>query len=364
MSIPSVSIVVPVYNLEFYIERCLDSLARQTLAGIEVIVVNDGSTDDSQLIIDEFVERYPQIIRSFEKTNGGHGSACNVGIERAAGDYIMIVDGDDYLDLDTAEYMYNKAVETGSDLLIGNLLYCYTGSTEPFKPLPFHKETELSLADRNLLFEGWATPCGRLYHKSIFQDPDVRLKEGIIFADANFVPKSYLVANKIYYVDKELYNYDITRPTQSMKQTDKRILNIVDALTDMLEFYKKKGEFERYRDRLQLYTVRHAVAWVGKIRMLEGYDKLTALQQIFAVPDAYFGPSWVKDKVIAADFGRKMALLLPFGRRFNYYPILLRWKVGPVLQKIDATIERILMLPISAYRSSKYLLWRTISKFA
>ena len=150
---PKVSVVVPVYNLEFYIDRCLRSLENQTLQDIEVLVVNDGGTDDSQLIIDEYVARRPDIFKPHIKTNGGHGAACNYGIDRATGEYIAIVDGDDFLDADSLEFMYEKARVTGADLLIGNLLYCYTGSTAPFKPLPFEGERELGREDRDLLYK-------------------------------------------------------------------------------------------------------------------------------------------------------------------------------------------------------------------
>lgn len=358
---PLVSIIVPVFNLEFYIERCLESLASQTLKNIEVLVVNDGATDDSQLIIEEYVQKNPDTFKSFIKPNGGHGSACNYGIDQAAGEYIMIVDGDDYLDPDTVEYMYVKARETKADLLIGNLLYCYTGSKAPFKPLPFEGERMLSDEDRALLYKNWATPCGRLYHRSIFADSDVRLREGIIFADANFAPKSYLVAKTIYYVDRELYNYDLTGPTQSMKQTDRRILDIIPALTDMLEFYKKKGAFERCREDLQRYTVMHSVAWIGKVGTLVGYNKVTALREIFAVPERYFGKNqWVRDEIIAEVFGGKTAFRLRYDRLFNYRSIVFFWHLVPFLRRIDKGIERLLTSPVFAYRVMKRLVWRSI----
>jgi glycosyltransferase involved in cell wall biosynthesis len=358
MQAPLVSIVVPVYNLEFYIERCLDSLANQTLKDIEVIVVNDGGSDDSQLIIDEYVEQFPHIFRAFVKPNGGHGSACNFGIEQAQGQYVTIVDGDDFLDPDTAEFMYHKAVETGADLLIGNLLYQYTDRSAPFKPLPFDGERRLSSSERELLYRNWATPCARLYRRSMFEDPKLRLCEGIIFADTNFAPKTYLVARNIYYVDKELYNYDLTRPTQSMKQTDKRILDIVTSLTDMLEFYREKGAFEQYRAQLQAYTVMHAVAWIAKVGTLHGYDKLTALRKIFAVPEKYFGRAWVKDDIIEEVFGRRRARRMPFDRILNYRSVLLLWQLRGVLQRIDRFIERVLLFPLSAYRRLKGKVWR------
>jgi glycosyltransferase involved in cell wall biosynthesis len=363
MTSPKVSVVVPVYNLEFYIERCLESLAQQTLEDIEVIVVNDGGVDDSQIIIDDYVQKFPSKFKSYIKPNGGHGAACNYGIDRASGEYIIIVDGDDFLDHDSIEFMYHKAKETGADLLIGNLLYCYTGSTAPFKPLPFDKEKELDSDDRDLLYKNWATPCGRMYHRSIFADPDVRLKEGIIFADANFVPKSYLVAKKIYYVDKELYNYDVTRPTQSMKQTDKRVLNIVVALEDMIQFYKKKGEFENFRKQLQWYTARHCVGWIARIRYLEGYDKLTALRELFAVPEKHFGRAWVKDEAMLETFGRKEAKKLALAQKFNYSLYPLYWNAMPIARKIDSKLEYLFSIPVFAYRKARNLSFRALRRF-
>ncbi|MGO4400590.1 glycosyltransferase family A protein [Achromobacter sp. PAB15] len=350
---PKISIVVPVYNLEFYIERCLSSLENQTLEGIEVLVVNDGGTDDSQLIIDEYVERRPDRFKSFMKPNGGHGAACNFGIERATGEYIMIVDGDDFLDADTSEFMYHKAQSIGADLLIGNLLYCYTGRTAPFKPLPFEGERELIGTDRDQLYRNWATPCGRIYHRSIFADPDVRLLAGVIFADANFVPKSYLVAKKIYYVDKELYNYDITRPTQSMKQTDKRILNIVPVLEDMLAFYRKKGEFEANRDHLMWYVARHCAAWITKVKTLNGYSRLKALREIFSVADKYFGSDWINSGIIAESFGPRVQKGVKIARMFNYYPIVIFWKLVSGAVRVDRGIEKVLESPLRGYRFFK-----------
>ncbi|WP_445657836.1 glycosyltransferase family 2 protein [Achromobacter sp. NCFB-sbj8-Ac1-l] len=357
---PKVSIVVPVYNLEFYIDRCLRSLENQTLQSIEVLVINDGGTDDSQLIIDEYVARRPDIFKSFVKPNGGHGAACNYGIDRASGEYITIVDGDDFLDADSVQFMYDKAQSTGADLLIGNLLYCYTGSTAPFKPLPFDSERELVGEDRDLLYRNWATPCGRLYHRSIFSDPDVRLLAGVIFADANFVPKSYLVAKKIYYVNKELYNYDITRPTQSMKQTDKRILNIVPVLEDMLAFYRKKGEFDRNRRLLMWYVARHCAAWITKVKTLQGYSRSKALQDIFSVAEKNFGGDWIKCGIIRESFGARVEKGISIARMFGYYPIVCFWMLASGLRRMDRWTERVLGMPLKLYKYAKRRLGRAL----
>ena len=96
---PKVSIIVPVYNVEKYLPKCLDSLVNQTLKDIEIIIVNDSSPDKSQLIIDNYASKYPNLIKTFIKANGGQGSARNYGLDYVSGEYISFVDSDDWLDL-------------------------------------------------------------------------------------------------------------------------------------------------------------------------------------------------------------------------------------------------------------------------
>ena len=103
---------------EKYIAKCWDSLVNQTLDGIEIIVVNDGSPDNSQDIIDEYVKKYPKIIKSYVKENGGQGSARNFGLKKATGEYIGYVDSDDYVELDMYEKLYNKAKESNFDIVV------------------------------------------------------------------------------------------------------------------------------------------------------------------------------------------------------------------------------------------------------
>ncbi|MFY0566221.1 glycosyltransferase family 2 protein [Archangium lansingense] len=348
---PKVSIVVPVYNLELYIERCLESLVNQTLQDIEILVVDDGSTDDSSLLIGELAERYPSLIRVFTKVNGGHGSACNHGIDRARGEYVMIVDGDDFLDPDTTRFMYEKARSVRADLLIGNLRYIHSGSTSTHQPLSFQGEKLLDEADWPLLFQNWATPCGRLYKRKLFEDPRLRFLPGIIFADVNFAPKTYLAAERIHYVNEELYNYDVTRPTQSIRQTDKRVLNVVPALRDMLDFYKAKGQFEACRPELLGYVVRHCFAWIGKVETLHGYPRQQALAELFSVLDEHFGDEWTTSEALRQVAGRRRSHLIRAARRLAYAPLVWSWELRKANQALDARVEHLLNEPLRHYRS-------------
>lgn len=352
MSSPAISIIVPVYNLEFYVERCLDSLAAQTLEDIEILVVDDGSTDDSVKLVDEYGRSDPRF-KIFHKANGGHGAACNYGIERATGEYVMIVDGDDFLDEDTCEFMYGRAVKHSADLLMGNMKYFLMGGrTDTFRPIDIEGERLLSEADRAKLFSNWATPCARIYRRTMFEDKAVRFLPRIIFADVNFAPKSIYAAERIYYVNRELYNYDVTRPTQSMKQTDRKILNVVPSLRDMLDFYRRKYAFRAYENELRLYTLRHVVSWTDKVKNLQGYSKEAALSELFGVLDEFFGDSWLGQPLVN-EIGSRRATLVRYARRFDYKPLVWSWDMKHGTWAVDERIERTLRWPLNKYNNLK-----------
>ena len=118
------SIIVPVYNTFQYLPRCLDSLVKQNLNDYEIIIVNDGSPDNSQDIIDEYVKRYDNI-KAYKKENGGLSDARNYGIAKASGEYIAFVDSDDYVANNMYELMYNKAKEKDYDMVVCDLNYVY-----------------------------------------------------------------------------------------------------------------------------------------------------------------------------------------------------------------------------------------------
>ena len=112
---PKISIVVAVYNLEKYLPRCLDALVNQTLQEIEILCVDDGSTDSAPQIVDEYAKKYPQKVKAFHKPNGGEFTTRNYGLERAVGEYVTFVDTDDYVEPNWAEKLYHAAKENDAD---------------------------------------------------------------------------------------------------------------------------------------------------------------------------------------------------------------------------------------------------------
>ena len=127
-----VSIIVPVYNVEEYLKKCLDSLIYQTYKDIELIIVNDGTKDSSQKIIDKYKKKYPSIIKSYIKENGGLASARNYGIDKSNGDYVMFVDSDDYVDTFMVEKLVDVVKQKNSDIVVCNF---YRVENDTFKEI-------------------------------------------------------------------------------------------------------------------------------------------------------------------------------------------------------------------------------------
>ena len=113
-----ISVIIPVYNSEKYLKKCLDSLLDQTFQDFEIIAVNDGSTDSSRTILDQYAAQYPDTVHVYEKGNEGQGAARNFGMERAAGEYVLFLDSDDYVEKNMLEALYAAAVRDESDLVV------------------------------------------------------------------------------------------------------------------------------------------------------------------------------------------------------------------------------------------------------
>ena len=198
------SIIVPVYNVEKYLEKCLNSLVKQTYKNIEIIVVNDGSPDDSQVIIDEFIKKYPKLIFGYKKENGGLSDARNYGIKKAKGKYIMFVDSDDYVEYDYCEYLYNLIKNNNADVACCS--YCINDELKDYE------ETINIITNENIfysyVYEPYIKSCvlNKIYKKSLIKNilfDNVRITEDIIF-NSRVLPK----AKKIVCSNLQKYHYN------------------------------------------------------------------------------------------------------------------------------------------------------------
>ena len=207
-----ISIIVPVYNVEEYLKQCLDSILEQTFSDYEVILVNDGSTDNSGLICQEYAEKDSRI-RYFEKENGGLSDARNYGIEQAQGEYLTFVDSDDFLDKMHLNVLYTALVSNNVDISIVNYAN-YQTSNATFYLHTFGEYYEknysseelldnLAILERNDL--SFSTIWGKLYKRSVFSF--LRFPKGVIGEDVALIYKIYTQVDKIVYAHKDTYIY-------------------------------------------------------------------------------------------------------------------------------------------------------------
>ena len=176
-----ISVIVPVYNTEKYLPKCLDSLVNQTLKDIEIIIVNDGSPDNSQKIIDDYVKKYKNI-KAFEKKNGGLSDARNYGIKKASGEYIAFLDSDDYVTVDMYEKMYKKAISQHFDMVVCDLNYVYNDKVVKAYSNIKDDTTDIRKAMINIYPAAW----NKIFKKELF-DRGIEFKKNVWFEDVEFI---------------------------------------------------------------------------------------------------------------------------------------------------------------------------------
>ena len=301
-----VSIIVPVYNVEKYLDKCLNSLVNQTLKDIEIIVVNDGTKDNSQSIIDKYAKKYPKIIKPYKKQNGGLSSARNFGLKYAKGEYITFVDSDDYVDCSMYEKMYEKAISNDFDIVVCDTINVYENKEVYIK-------SNLGYSNNNIKNYIISPPmaCTRIYNRNLFKN--IRFKEKIFYEDLELTPSLALKTTKIGFVEEGLYFY-LQRTGSIMKQNkfNNRLLDIFDVLEKNYSSLKKD-----YFDEIEYIYITHLLR-TATLRFLE-YNKKEYLYKIVEIMKEKF-PNWNKN--IYYKKSSKKLKLICFLAYNKYYRIL------------------------------------------
>ena len=230
-----VSVIIPVYNTEKFLRKCLDSVCNQTLQDIEIICINDCSTDGSLEILREYAGKDNRIklIELFE--NGGAAKARNIGIDIAHGEYIGFVDSDDFVDLDFYEKLYNKAVETGADAVKGKLYLYDINTNKVYLEAWIDINDSVKKNKANFYF----TFTTAIYKSSLIKEYNIRFLEGLIhFEDPYFTIMAAIHYNKLEVIDDAKYYY-INNPNSTSrknitKEQAKSIVYGADVVLDLL----------------------------------------------------------------------------------------------------------------------------------
>ena len=264
------SIIVPVYGVEKYIDKCLNTLVKQSLKEIEIIVVNDGTKDNSQKIIDKYVKKYPDKIKSYIKENGGQGSARNYGLKKASGEYIGYVDSDDFVEKDMYKKLYNKAKENNYDIVVcGNYNVSEDYQNKNIDAFINNYNTDLE----NIFF-GKMAVWNKIYKRDILIKNKLEFKEKVWYEDLAFTLKAIMNSNTFAFIDEPLYDYLIREGSTMNNSNVQRNLEILDAFNDILS-YIQHNKKEEYFSKIEFLAIDHIyISAIVRVLKAEADDKV------------------------------------------------------------------------------------------
>lgn len=305
-----VSVIVPVYNVENYLEKCLNSLMNQTLEDIEIIIVNDGSTDESQQIIDEYVKKSCKV-RAFIKENGGLSDARNFGLGYAVGEYIGYVDSDDFVEYDMYELLYNRAKLEGSDIVECNLRHTYENSEDIEIGKKIQDKKEMIMYGRSVVWN-------KIYNREWLQNTGVIFSKGLIYEDVDYFVRLVPNIRRYSYVDEASIHY-MQRSNSINNSSTLRTIDILDILKNIHTYYIEQGFYHEYEKALEFLFTRILLcsSFLRMVRISNEHERIQALKQNLDMLKDYF-PNWKDNPYLKNDRTKKatfMKTINPFTYR-------------------------------------------------
>lgn len=245
-----VSIVVPIYGVEKYLDKCVRSLINQTYQNLEIILVDDGSPDGCGRLCDKFAKEDKRI-EVIHKVNGGLSDARNTGAKRASGKYLIFIDSDDYVDNKLVEKTVSSAEENQADMVIFDFTAVEEGEFKlRTNNIPTNKILRLEEEKKLLLMPPAA--WSRLFNREFYMRANHPFPVGKYYEDLGTTPKFLLEANRIVYLKESLYFYTI-RSNSIMKSYnfERNYKDMVWILNDILHFFKERNQFQKYKEELE-----------------------------------------------------------------------------------------------------------------
>lgn len=266
-----ISVIIPVYKVEKYLCRCVDSVLEQTYTNMEIILVDDGSPDNCPVMCDEYA-RQDSRVKVIHQENAGLSGARNAGIDMAQGQWLAFVDSDDYLAADFLERLYQACVNTGSSLSVCRWEYVRgetisehgTGETRVYTGREML--ANLYVPDGAYFVVAW----NKLYRKELFED--IRYPLGRIHEDEATTYRIYDKVKKAAYVDRSLYGYFVT-PVSITRGFNPKRMDWVTAVAERLDFFEQKGYTELMVPGLQALADGSIDIWFGLRDQLPGSEK-------------------------------------------------------------------------------------------
>ncbi|WP_144283300.1 glycosyltransferase family 2 protein [Chryseobacterium echinoideorum] len=311
-----VSIIVPVYNVENYLAKCLDSLVNQALQNIEIIVVNDGSTDASENIIQQYYSTYPDKIKPFTKNNGGLSDARNFGIDKATGDYLGFVDSDDFVSETMFEEMLSLAEKYDAEMVICNIQKVdeHGNVTQKLTQIPNMPE-KIKLESNFSVFSDLSYfACNKLFRKELFKHK--RFKKGVHFEDIQLIPQLLLECETLAQTQKFHYQY-LERSNSITKTHNESGLDILKAVEDVEVAFLQSKYSDKQKELKGFQILEGIYTYLAYLAFVKNDDLFYKMSQELT---DFIQKKGIKLKYILtySRFGKNYILSLPLKKKVFY----------------------------------------------
>ena len=284
-----ISVVIPVYNVEEYLDVCLDTVIMQTFKDFEVVCVNDGSTDSSGDILEKYAE-FDKRIKVIHQKNLGLSGARNTGVSAANGKYVTFVDSDDFISPLMLEKLHQNIEENKSDFVFCNLCLARTDSSKPEVWDFVDKERFFKYVKKNyfceedvppeVYFDMHVSAYAKLYRYDFIKD--FKFPQGLIFEDVPYFAQCYLSAKRISFDFNPYYFYRVFREGSIISSADKRFTDIFEIQQLRNAIFKKLGKYEKYKTNIMIVQIKDLIQ---KISVTQG----SIQEQMITLLKKYYG---------------------------------------------------------------------------
>ena len=321
-----ISVIVPVYNVEKYLEKCVESVLCQDFSDCEVLLVDDGSTDSSPAICDAYAEKYQQV-QVIHQENKGLGGARNTGMQAAKGEYLLFLDSDDSLTEDALAGLYEIAEAKKADLVAFGMDFVDEQDRVTVTRRPTEDGTvDVKKEDRFAVFFKDSYVCNKFFRRSLFTEHGILFPERIWYEDLCVTPKIILYAERSVLTERSFYRY-LQRSDSIMhiKNTDKN-RDMITAVASVLDFYREREQFETYRNELCFLTVMHMIV-LCTLRVATEDRRHPLLSEFYEYAKRQF-PDFKKNAYVKRHLSRRHKVIFALSKRKAYRSLALLNKLN------------------------------------
>lgn len=314
---PDISVIVPVYNVKSYLSACLDSILNQDFSSYEVVIIDDGSTDGSGELAEQYASQHSDKIRVLHQENQGLGGARNTGIKNAKGEYVAFVDSDDTIDTHMLSILWGEIQQTGAEIAVCGLSCVTDEKIEICKIIDNQpKHVLVSFRDNKDILFCSPTACNKLYQKALFVKNELWFPSRVWYEDIRTIPKLYTVARGMVFTDQCLYYY-LQRQGSIMQNSNlERNREIMDAFDDILSFYKKHQLYPFYQEELTYLAILHVLI-AASVRIIKVKLEKSLLNDFRKYMDDHFEDFYNNSYLPTLEIKQKIVFILLYKRKYS-----------------------------------------------